>query len=78
MERQDLQAAIIACTIANANRDPKKQRKPFKLEDFMPKFDRSKPNEVSWKDKLTIVEILNAAFGGKDLRKNGNPGNPGS
>lgn len=42
-ERADLRAGIIASVIANVNRDPKKQR-PFKPEDFMPKFGQEKGN----------------------------------
>ena len=38
-ERADLRSAIIASVIANANRDPKVQRQPFTVEDFMPQFD---------------------------------------
>ena len=35
-ERADLRSAIIACTVANANRS---KGPPFKPGDFMPKFD---------------------------------------
>lgn len=38
-ERADLRAGIIASTVANANRDPKKRRKPFEPREFMPSFD---------------------------------------
>lgn len=34
--RGDLQAAIIASTLANVNRDPKRKSEPFKPSDFMP------------------------------------------
>lgn len=68
-ERADLRMAIIASTIANANRDPKKRRKPFKPEDFLPKFDRSQREPQSWQEQLKIVELLNVAFGGRDLRQ---------
>lgn len=40
-ERADLRAGIIASTIANVNRDPKKGR-PFKPGDFMPEFGSAK------------------------------------
>lgn len=36
MKRQDQRAALVACLIANANRDPKKRRQPYRVEDFMP------------------------------------------
>ncbi len=35
-ERADLRAALIACLIANANRDEKKRPTPFRVEEFMP------------------------------------------
>jgi hypothetical protein len=34
-ERADLRAAIIACVIANANRDSKEHPQPFSPADFM-------------------------------------------
>jgi hypothetical protein len=37
-ERGDLRAGIVAATVANANRDPKKVKKAFEPQDFMPKF----------------------------------------
>lgn len=39
-ERADLRSAIIACIIANVNRE--KDQKPFEVSDFMPKFDPPK------------------------------------
>ena len=38
-ERGDLQAGIVASVVANANRDSKKQKKPFTPQDFMPEFE---------------------------------------
>lgn len=66
-ERGDLRSGIVASTIANANRDTRKQRKPFKPEDFMPKFETAEPKTAP--QILSIVEELNAAFGGKDIRE---------
>lgn len=37
IEREDLRAGIVASTIANANRDPKKKAQPFTPDQFMPK-----------------------------------------
>lgn len=34
--RGDLHAALVAAIIANANRDPKKRRKPYTPGEFMP------------------------------------------
>ncbi len=38
-ERADLRAGIVASTVANTARDPKRQHEPFKPQDFMPKFE---------------------------------------
>lgn len=56
-EVEDLRAGIIASTIANANRDPKKQRKPFQPSDFIP--DRIKPpvEEQSWEEQAKILQM---------------------
>lgn len=67
-ERSDVNAGIVASTVANANRDSKKRRKPFGPADFMPVFEKEK-EATSWQDLLTQVEILNAAFGGVDKRQ---------
>ena len=63
-ERADLRSGVVASTIANVNRE--KKRKPYKPEDFL--LFREKPRQ-SWEDQLRIVEMLNAAYGGQDLRK---------
>lgn len=62
-ERADLRAGIVASVIANTNR--KKGSPPFKAKDFMPKYGR---RQQQWQDQLKIVEMLNQAFGGDDLR----------
>lgn len=41
--RGDLQAGIVASTVANAFRDTRKRRKAFAAADFMPRFGRPKP-----------------------------------
>lgn len=64
-ERADLRAAIIASVVANTARDPKRRRRAFKPEEFMPRFGRQ---QQTWEQQLSIVEMLNAAFGGRDLR----------
>ncbi len=64
-ERADLRAAIIATTVANAARDPKRRRRPFRPADFMPRFRERGKN---WQEQLMIVEMINAALGGRDLR----------
>ena len=67
-ERADLRSAIVASTVANAHRDPKRRRKAFRPLDFMPRFDGSKrPKGVE--SMLHIVEQFNVALGGLDLRR---------
>lgn len=47
VEREDLRAGIVASTIANANRDPKKRAKPFTPDQFMPQSaDPAEDEEV--------------------------------
>lgn len=59
-ERADLRMAILAALIANANRDPKKRRKPYTPADFMPQFgDETEPQDVAEKAKAIF-----AIFGG--------------
>ena len=65
---EDGRFARLMCLIANINRDPKKSRK-FSPKDFMPSYAKI---VQTWQEQLRIVEALNVAFGGKDLRnKNG-------
>lgn len=56
--RADTQAAIIAATVANANRH---KGKPATPSDFIPEWDR-KPQSVE--EQVQIAYALNAAFGG--------------
>lgn len=74
MERGDLQAGIVASTVANVNRDPKKQKRPFAPQDFMPKFEggRGSDEGPGWQRLLAKVKMLNAAFGGRE-RDGGRP-----
>ena len=63
--RDDLRAGMICAVVANAHRA--KGQRAFKAEDFMPEIAKKK--EQSWQQQKAVVEMLNAAFGGKDLRK---------
>jgi len=69
--RGDYQAAQVAQVIANVNRDTKKRRKPYPVEDFLLAWeDPEEPAErQSVEEQLRIVEMLNAAFGGRDERQ---------
>lgn len=66
-ERADLRAAIVASVTANANRDPKRRKRPYMPVDFMPTFERPEP--ASTENMIRMVEMMNAAMGGEDLRK---------
>lgn len=58
-ERGDVQAAIIAATVANAFRG---KGKPATPADFMPEWDRQPTQTVE--EMVSIAYALNAAFGG--------------
>jgi len=57
--RNDIQASIIAATVANANRA---KGKPATPADFIPKWDRKATQTVE--EMVEIAKALNAAFGG--------------
>jgi hypothetical protein len=70
-ERGDWQAAQVAQVVANANRDSKKQKQPYTAEDFLLAWEEPEatPRRQTMEEQLRTVEMLNAAFGGRDLRK---------
>lgn len=57
-ERGDLRAGIVASTIANVNRDPKRTPEPFRPEDFMPFTEERTP------DPADVAARAAALFGG--------------
>lgn len=60
--RQDIQAATIAATVANANRG--KKGKKFKMEDFLIPYGeeaRKSPEQM-----LQIIKGLNKSMGGEE------------
>ena len=61
-----------------ANRFRNEKEPAHSMEDFMPKTvilpgetvpTEQEPEKQTWQEQLQIVEILNAAYGGKDTRK---------
>jgi len=69
-DRADIQTGIIASTVANSTRNPKKRRKPWTVKDFIPKYGRQEESEpLSPEKSVALIAQLNAAFGGEDLRK---------
>lgn len=65
-EREDLRAGIVASTVANTARNPKRRRRPYRPREFMPNF---RP-PMDWQEQLAFVQALNNALGGRDLRNN--------
>lgn len=64
----EYRSGMICATLANLYRDEKKRKKPYQPKDFMPQREKKKEDKQSWKDQLKIIEMLNAAMGGKDAR----------
>lgn len=67
--RSDVQSAIIAATVANANRH---KGKPATPADFIPKWDRKPAQTVD--EMVQIAYALNAAFGGTVENEGGDDG----
>jgi hypothetical protein len=72
-DREDFRFASIQALTAEINRDREKRPWPFTPFDFF--TPRSKPKEPEpekktelWQTNLAVVEMLNVAFGGRDLR----------
>lgn len=68
--RKDTRFALAPLMLAEANRDPKRRRRPYKLEDFMLHSQplKAPPVVKSWQEQLGVVEQMNRALGGRDLR----------
>ncbi|MGB9780618.1 phage tail assembly protein T [Caldanaerobacter sp.] len=62
-EVEDLRTGIVASTIANVNRDPKKQKKPFAPKDFMPIWDKPKQQEQTVEEQKKIIEMWKSILG---------------
>ena len=65
-QRGDLQAAMICMLVANVNRG--KGQRPFRVQEFLPEYWPHSA-EPDWQRQLAMVEMLNAAMGGDDLRE---------
>lgn len=71
-ERADINAGIVASTVANSVRNPKKRQRPYSPAEFIPKYG---PPEVE--EELTPEEFearIEAAF----VAAGGDPGAPPS
>lgn len=58
-EMEDWRAGLIASTVANANRDQKRRRRPYEPQDFMPRRNvpAKKTEEQSIEDQIAVVEM---------------------
>ena len=64
--RKDLwdQTSLLAMLLANANRDPKKKRKPYTTADFDPyeKRKKKKPRAVTKEEWQAVGQALKAIY----------------
>lgn len=58
-ERGDLQAGIVAATVANTARDTDKRRRPFRADEFMPSFFEEKRQTAA--EQLRVAQMFAAA-----------------
>lgn len=65
-QRRDLQTAGLMALIVNVNRI---KGQKAKVQDFMPVFWPGQDAVPDWHRHLTMIEMINAAFGGDDLRE---------
>jgi hypothetical protein len=70
MDRHSLQVqasqAMVCAVLCELKRDPKKRAEPFSPADFMPgEPEPEKSPEQIW----SVIEQLNVALGGQDLRQ---------
>lgn len=64
-EVEDWRAGMVASIIANTNRDPKKQKKPFEPKDFMPKREQEPEKEQTPEEQKRILEMWSAVIGAR-------------
>lgn len=63
-DAENLGHAITASTIANINRG--KNDKPYKVEDFMPKFEKQSQSQDQM---IQVASMYTEMLGGADLRE---------
>ena len=67
--RADLRAGVVASTIANVNRDPKKRPSAYVPDDFVVYREPQEPRELSRTQNRDLSKRLLVAFGLKPKRK---------
>ncbi len=62
---------MIAATIANVHRDPKRTPHPYQPQDFMPQTGDKQPTrrKQTPEEMEQLVILWNAALGGEDRRR---------
>jgi hypothetical protein len=64
-ERDDLRAGVVASTIANANRNPKKRSRPYTAAEFTPQFGAPAADEEPDEEELAAkIDRAMEALGG--------------
>jgi flagellar basal body rod protein FlgC len=63
--RSDLQAGVVASTVANVNRDKKKKKAPYEPHDFVLRFERQAKQQRTPEELLVKVQGLARLFGHK-------------
>lgn len=56
-ETEDLRTGLVTSAIYNVNRDPKKNRRPFSPEDFVPKRVTEPREEQTWEEQARIFDM---------------------
>lgn len=64
-EVDDWRAGLVAATVANTNRDPKKQRKPFLPKDFMPQRRQDPASPQSPEEQVGVMQSWARVWGNK-------------
>jgi len=62
-EVENWRSGLVAAMVANTARDPKKHRKPYQPEDFMPNMEPKRPQ--TWQALKQKAAMAFAALGGK-------------
>lgn len=55
-QRGDLRSALVAMTVANAQRGPK--QKPFTIQDFLLKFEPAERRKQTWQEQHAIMQMI--------------------
>ena len=64
-------SALVCSVIAEVNRDPKRRKRPFTSDDFMPKKKSKDVGRLTSNEILERLRALNTILGGKEVRKDG-------